>query len=471
MSKVNKPVVNCDYSQPLPMDSQGQIFKDTPFIEWKIAASMPGGIIPGGFDSKNLSWLGGQKMQYNVTADPDEWEQRPRLKFEAQSPTLPECLSILDDWRRRLETGPLKVEDNRDDAVIVMDENGKLWCVDGLKLIAVGESSEGPSDEVAVAFSAAEGGQSVKTFAEAFNENLTAEEKLRNFDESVFEMKMGQLRADVQIRAALQKKRVVVDLSDMSPDEQAAYKQGIEAFRNKPSELFYPDIQTPYPTEVNMNLSSKFNVTGDNGISWKGGAHFKSISPEDFNAILADEQNFVIIKSDGVKFEVGEYLVLFTKGHSEPNRKISCVINHVSDYGLLPGLVLLRLEKTLSADESLERAKARLLEQEYVSVLANKVNVGHIVGVHVLKSDPAIFHAVESGLQTFELRYNDRNYQVDDVLILRETVFTGKEMADGAELIYTGRHLARRITYILSGYGLGDGWVVLGTVKEENDED
>lgn len=102
---------------------------------------------------------------------------------------------------------------------------------------------------------------------------------------------------------------------------------------------------------------------------------------------------------------------------------------------------------------------------------AVKINVGTAVQVHYLKSDPEVFQAVFDGRQTFEIRYDDRNYQVDDVLLLQETVFTGKEMAAGAELEYTGRHLLRRVTYKLSGYGLGHGWVILGTVKEENDED
>lgn len=118
-------------------------------------------------------------------------------------------------------------------------------------------------------------------------------------------------------------------------------------------------------------------------------------------------------------------------------------------------------------DESFEEGKRRMLTGKP----SKKVNVGAAVQVHYLKSDPEVFQAVFDGRQTFEIRYDDRNYQVGDVLLLQETTFTGKEMAAGAELVYTGRHLLRRVTYKLSGYGLGQGWVILGTVKEENDED
>jgi hypothetical protein len=40
--------------------------------------------------------------------------------------------------------------------------------------------------------------------------------------------------------------------------------------------------------------------------------------------------------------------------------------------------------------------------------------------VHELKSWPEFFSAIETGEKTFELRRNDRNYQVGDVLVLRE---------------------------------------------------
>lgn len=82
---------------------------------------------------------------------------------------------------------------------------------------------------------------------------------------------------------------------------------------------------------------------------------------------------------------------------------------------------------------------------------------------HELKKDPAVFDASWTGLKTFEIRLNDRNYQIGDILILKETKFTGEEMKKGEPLIYTGRQLTKRVNYILSGYGLSDGWVIMST--------
>lgn len=95
--------------------------------------------------------------------------------------------------------------------------------------------------------------------------------------------------------------------------------------------------------------------------------------------------------------------------------------------------------------------------------------------VHKLKTDPAVFQAVHGGGKTFEIRKNDRNFQVGDELWLKETVYTGAEMAPhwngafpgetvpGKPLEYTGRMIARTVTYILNGpiYGLVDGWCIM----------
>jgi hypothetical protein len=50
---------------------------------------------------------------------------------------------------------------------------------------------------------------------------------------------------------------------------------------------------------------------------------------------------------------------------------------------------------------------------------------------HELKTDPEAFDAVASGAKTFELRRNDRDYQVGDVLVLKRTRHTGAPAAFG----------------------------------------
>ncbi len=80
---------------------------------------------------------------------------------------------------------------------------------------------------------------------------------------------------------------------------------------------------------------------------------------------------------------------------------------------------------------------------------------------HELKTDPGVFEAVHSGKKTFEIRLNDRGFCVGDELSLRETRSTGEEMRNGAPLEYTGRHITKIVSHVLTGYGLVEGWCCL----------
>lgn len=85
---------------------------------------------------------------------------------------------------------------------------------------------------------------------------------------------------------------------------------------------------------------------------------------------------------------------------------------------------------------------------------------------HILKTDEIPFNMTASGVKDYEIRYNDRNYQVGDILELRETTYTGDEMKNGYKLCYTGAVLYRRVNSILSGYGLADNWVILNVTSD-----
>lgn len=86
-----------------------------------------------------------------------------------------------------------------------------------------------------------------------------------------------------------------------------------------------------------------------------------------------------------------------------------------------------------------------------------------IHAIHELKTDSEVFQAIYGGYKTFEIRFNDRDFQVGDELWLKETVYTGKEMKEGKPLKYTGRSYNLNISYILMGpiYGLQEGWVIM----------
>lgn len=71
---------------------------------------------------------------------------------------------------------------------------------------------------------------------------------------------------------------------------------------------------------------------------------------------------------------------------------------------------------------------------------------------HEIKTWPDYFEAVVLGLKTFEIRKNDRDYQVGDVLVLREW---NRETGE-----YSGRWAEARIDY-LTDFGQPAGQVVM----------
>lgn len=74
--------------------------------------------------------------------------------------------------------------------------------------------------------------------------------------------------------------------------------------------------------------------------------------------------------------------------------------------------------------------------------------------VHTLKIFPEFFTAVVSGVKTFEIRFNDRDFKCGDVLHLQEW-----DVDSG----YSGRSVAASISYVLENVpGLCVGYVILG---------
>jgi len=96
------------------------------------------------------------------------------------------------------------------------------------------------------------------------------------------------------------------------------------------------------------------------------------------------------------------------------------------------------------------------------------------VKTHKLKAWPEYFQAVLDGSKPFELRRDDRGYEVGDQLTLEEWD-PGKPVLcpagcplrhvhGGKFPGYTGRQFDTKVTYILLGgiYGLKEGFVILG---------
>lgn len=79
--------------------------------------------------------------------------------------------------------------------------------------------------------------------------------------------------------------------------------------------------------------------------------------------------------------------------------------------------------------------------------------------VHDLKCWVGFFQDVLDERKPFEVREDDRNYKVGDVLHLREWSPDDK--------VYTGRDCRRTVSYITS-YGQSQGYVVMGLARSEN---
>jgi hypothetical protein len=76
-----------------------------------------------------------------------------------------------------------------------------------------------------------------------------------------------------------------------------------------------------------------------------------------------------------------------------------------------------------------------------------------MITVHTLKTWPTQFNAVTSGAKTFEIRKNDRDFKVGDVLIL--------QCYDPETQTYVGREIAKTVTYI-TDWDQKPGNVVMG---------
>ena len=100
--------------------------------------------------------------------------------------------------------------------------------------------------------------------------------------------------------------------------------------------------------------------------------------------------------------------------------------------------------------------------------------------VHELKTWPEFFSAARSGIKRFEVRKDDRAFEVGDLLVLRE--FEPGKTSARRYAGYTGEWLAFRVSYVLhagemkvrgglvphSRAAIAHGYVVLGLDGKAN---
>lgn len=82
--------------------------------------------------------------------------------------------------------------------------------------------------------------------------------------------------------------------------------------------------------------------------------------------------------------------------------------------------------------------------------------------LHELKIEKPFYDAVKSGLKPFEIRLNDRGFQKGDLIqfkFLQSEALRSPEQAQN--WTYREADELYEITYVMSGYGLKNGYVVL----------
>lgn len=81
--------------------------------------------------------------------------------------------------------------------------------------------------------------------------------------------------------------------------------------------------------------------------------------------------------------------------------------------------------------------------------------------IHELKIKPQYYNDIKIGIKTFEIRKNDREFKLGDILILNEY-----SLSDSGAGTYSGRAITVRVTYLLNDPEYcKEGYVILGIIS------
>lgn len=128
----------------------------------------------------------------------------------------------------------------------------------------------------------------------------------------------------------------------------------------------------------------------------------------------------------------------------------------------MKGLFIPGITAKMFKDASLESVEELMAEGKVYDI---DYQLLREVKMHHLKILPKYFEDVQAGKKNFEIRENDRDFKVGDILILKE--YENEK--------YTGRIVKRKVNYILYGdkpftLGLAKGYCILGLENETKSE-
>jgi len=118
-------------------------------------------------------------------------------------------------------------------------------------------------------------------------------------------------------------------------------------------------------------------------------------------------------------------------------------------------------KKRLSENERVVDAKPSI--ESIKKIMASSEIDSLNLTIHELKTLPEFYQPLVERKKNFEIRYDDRNFQVGDYLLLKEYSY---EYKDGIKIEYTGRENTVEVTYILraegSFFSFLDDYVIMG---------
>jgi hypothetical protein len=119
-------------------------------------------------------------------------------------------------------------------------------------------------------------------------------------------------------------------------------------------------------------------------------------------------------------------------------------------------------EKCVDCDYMWDCPHSHKETREEISKM-NTFDENNIGDIHELKTLPGYFIALIGGRKPFEVRKKDRDFKVNDILILKEYEPSKRSSDYDEETGYTGRELRRKISYILDDPDYcKEGYVILG---------